>query len=102
MDRLCIVEGNFSTQRLESYLEELEIDKQDMIDPPVRAKPLCDLTTPERWERMEGLPRVDLLYVDARSARTALTIRDNEPKEGSAAGAKGGAHVTFITVSPHG
>jgi len=73
-----------------------------MIDPPEGAKPLCDLSTFERLQRMEGLPRVDLLYVDARSERTALTIRDNEPKEGSAVGAKGGAHVTFITVSPHG
>ena len=96
------MEGNFSTQRLESFLEELGIDREDMIDPPEGAKPLCDLSTFERLQCMEGLPRVDLLYVDARSVRTALTIRDNEPKEGSAVGAKGGAHVTFITVSPHG
>ena len=83
-------------------MEELEVDKQDMIDPPEGANPLCDLSTFERLQCMEGLPRVDLLYVDARSARTALIIRDNEPKEGSAASARGGAHVTFITVSPHG
>ena len=52
--RLCIEQGNFGTQQLESYLEELGIDKQDMIDPPKEARALCDLSTPERRVRMEG------------------------------------------------
>ena len=52
------------------------MDKQDMIDPPEGAKPLCDLSTPERRQRMEGLPRVDLLGADAWPKQTILTIRD--------------------------
>ena len=80
-------------------MEGLGIDKQDMIDPPEGAKPLCDLSTRERRERMEGPPRVDLLGADARPAQTALTIR--EPEEGFAAGAKGGVHVTSALKHPH-
>ena len=63
------MEGNFSTQRLESFLEELGIDREDMIDPPEGANPLCDLKTSERRERMDGLPRLDVLGADARSVQ---------------------------------
>ena len=63
-------------------MEELEIDKQDMIDPPEGAKPLCNLSTPKRRQRMEGVPRVDLLGADAWPAQTTLTIRDMSRRTG--------------------
>ena len=63
-------------------MEELRIDKQDMIDPFEGAKPLCDLSTPERQQHMEGLPWVDLLGVDAWPKQTILTIRDMSRRTG--------------------
>ena len=83
--RLCTEQGNFGTQQLESYLEELRIDKQDMIDPPKEARGLVRSQHSREAGAHGGFPRVVLLGADARLAQTRLTIR--EPEEGSAASA---------------
>ena len=63
------MEGNFSTQRLESFLEELGIDREDMIDPPEGAKTLVRSQDFRERERMDGLPGLDVLGADARSVQ---------------------------------